>query len=358
MQARSLFALLAVALSGSALAQSGTLTIGDNAPAFKVEGWVKGKELDKLEKGKIYVIEFWATWCGPCIQSMPHLSEVAEKMGNKATVISVNTWDYRGEQPNTKEDKSVHQKRVKDWVANNDKNMRYNIAFDDANDTMANTWMRPAGQNGIPCAIIVNEEGKIAWIGHPMTMEEPLGQIVEHKYDIAAAKAKFDAEVAESKAAAERQKVLMAAAKEKDLGKLEAAMGKDLNGGINAALMADVDFGMTVLEKYADKATYPPVVYVNMAAYVAERTKSDDVKARAVKFSSDRVEKIDEDNSAMASIYHARVLFFAGQKAEALKWADKATANLDKIKDEKTRASIKKFIDISKETFNKPSGGN
>ena len=42
---------------------------------------------------------------------------------------------------------------------------------------MAKTWMTAADQNGIPTAFIVNKEGKIAWIGHPMAMEKPFEKV-------------------------------------------------------------------------------------------------------------------------------------------------------------------------------------
>lgn len=354
MQVRSLFALLAATLGSSALAQNGTLTIGDPAPAFKVEGWAKGDKIDKLERGKVYVIEFWATWCGPCVSAMPHLSELAEKFGKKATIISINTWDYKAE--GVAEAPDSHQKRVKHWIAGNDKNMRYNIAYDDANDTMANTWMRPAGRNGIPCAMIVNEGGKIAWIGHPMSMDDPLNQIVEKKWDLAAAKAKYDKDMEASRTAGAKLKDMMAAAKAADMAKFEKLMGTEYASGISAAINGNVDFGMSVLEKYADKATqFPVTAFLSMAGYVAQNTKSDDVRARALKFSTDRIGK--EGDGPVETIYHARVLFYAGQKDEAMKWADKASGMLDKIKDESQRESIKKLIESSKATFAKPAGG-
>ena len=51
---------------------------------------------------------------------------------------------------------------------------------------MAKAWMTAAGQNGIPTAFIVNKEGKIAWIGHPMEMEKPLEKIVAGTWDLKA----------------------------------------------------------------------------------------------------------------------------------------------------------------------------
>ena len=44
-------------------------------------------------KGNILVLDFWATWCGPCKMAMPKLSAFAEKTGNKVKVISVNVWE-------------------------------------------------------------------------------------------------------------------------------------------------------------------------------------------------------------------------------------------------------------------------
>src|ERR1700760_638755 len=43
-----------------------SLFIGDAPPALSVARWVRGEPVRHLDEGTIYVIEFWATWCGPC----------------------------------------------------------------------------------------------------------------------------------------------------------------------------------------------------------------------------------------------------------------------------------------------------
>lgn len=161
------------------------LGIGDSAPKLEVKEFVKGDEVKSFEKGKIYVVEFWATWCGPCRTSIPHLTELQKK--NKDVVfIGVSVWES-------------DQKKVKPFVEEMGEKMDYRVALDEVGDGKANegkmskNWMQAAKQDGIPTAFIVNGDGKIAWIGHPREMEKPLGQIVAGKWDIAKASSDFKA---------------------------------------------------------------------------------------------------------------------------------------------------------------------
>src|SRR5687768_5815604 len=69
-------------------AATDTLIVGDPAPPIAVRKWIKGDPVTNFQPGKVYVVEFWATWCGPCQAAMPHLSELARKYKGKAEVIS------------------------------------------------------------------------------------------------------------------------------------------------------------------------------------------------------------------------------------------------------------------------------
>ncbi len=171
-------AMAVVALVNSA-ATAGGLSIGDPAPKLNVKKFVKGTPVTKFEKGKLYVVEFWATWCGPCRASIPHLTEMAKK-NKDVTFIGVSVWEK-------------DQGLIAPFVAEMGAKMDYHVAMDavpvggDGNaGAMATTWMQAAEQSGIPTAFIINKESQVAWIGHPMTMEGPLAKIEAGQWDLKA----------------------------------------------------------------------------------------------------------------------------------------------------------------------------
>jgi thiol-disulfide isomerase/thioredoxin len=175
-------ALLLPAVATAALILPSTasaLEVGDAAPALTVKSFVKGKPVPaKLASNQTYVVEFWATWCGPCKTSIPHLTEL-QKQNPKVNFIGVSILE---------QDQSL----VKPFVAQMGAKMGYTVAMDTAlgdKGFMAKNWFDAAGEDGIPTAFIV-KNGKIAWIGHPMGMEEPLKKIQAGTWDIKATRAK------------------------------------------------------------------------------------------------------------------------------------------------------------------------
>jgi len=129
--------------------------IGDAAPALAITQWIKGAAVD-LAAGKgtnVYVVEFWATWCGPCRRTIPHLSALQRDYKDKG-VVTIGISD---------EDAAT----VRPFVEKMGTNMAYTIALDRAKET-ARAYMRAFAVEGIPHAFVVDKEGKIVWQGHPM----------------------------------------------------------------------------------------------------------------------------------------------------------------------------------------------
>lgn len=146
-----------------AQAQPNYLLPGEPAPTFKVGGWAKGEPISEIKKERITVIEFWATWCAPCIEAMPHLSQQALRYQDQVDVIAISIREEGEDIPG----------QVQKFVQANSNKMQYRVAWD-GNNHMFENWYKPSGVLGIPAAIIVNEQGIITWIGHTMELDEAL----------------------------------------------------------------------------------------------------------------------------------------------------------------------------------------
>jgi thiol-disulfide isomerase/thioredoxin len=172
---------------------------------------VKGQPVKKLGNGKVYVVEFWATWCGPCKESIPHLTELAKKYEGKATFVGVSAFEV----PKPKDESYLP--KVEAFVKEMGPKMEYTVAADGKEGFMGKNWMDAAGQGGIPTAFVVDQKGNIAWIGHPMIgLDSVVGKVIDGTFD---AKAEADRQKKQREAAAERAKVfepLLAKLKAKD----------------------------------------------------------------------------------------------------------------------------------------------
>jgi thiol-disulfide isomerase/thioredoxin len=78
----------APALEGSKVREQLNEMQGQPAPKLALKGWINAEPMTlKKLKGKIVVLDFWATWCGPCLASIPHTNELMEKYADQGVVI-------------------------------------------------------------------------------------------------------------------------------------------------------------------------------------------------------------------------------------------------------------------------------
>ncbi len=126
------------------------IAIGAVAPDFAMTD-AAGKPV-KLSayKGKVVVLDFWATWCGPCVSSMPHTQQVAAQYKDQGVVVIGScTSDKR--------------KAFESWVA---KNQSKYPDFVYAHDPLEKSPERPShklyGVSGIPAQFIIGRDGNVA----------------------------------------------------------------------------------------------------------------------------------------------------------------------------------------------------
>lgn len=265
------------------------LTLGSKAPELEIAQWIRGDAISGFVPGHTYVVEFWATWCGPCIVAFPHLADLQKKYEGDLTVIGVNIWEQASGDDRVK--------LVNDFVANHEE-MVYTVALEEGT-AMAENWMRAAGRNGIPSAFIVNGEGRVAWMGHPMAMDEPLDEIIAGKYDLDAARL-----------AIRTEQLTMTAMNE--LREKAAAGAWDRINDIAKALMHES------FAKNPDGLNAVSWFIVSSEKTIPEETLK--IALKAGKMANDQTDW--KDWSALDT--YALAAFKNGQKAEAIKWQNKA----------------------------------
>lgn len=129
---------------------------GQEIPYIKAEQLTRWKN---AENDTVYVLNFWATWCAPCVAELPEFEKINRKFaGRKVKVILVNT-DFRRDV----------DKKVKPFVQR--KKLKSQVVF--INETNANDWINLVSTDwtgSIPATLVVNKKR-----GYERFFEKQLG---------------------------------------------------------------------------------------------------------------------------------------------------------------------------------------
>lgn len=134
-------------------------------PTLSLEGlpevWLQGAPVKEWEKDKVYIFEFWATWCGPCLAAMPHMEQLhqAFKDNPRMQIIGVNVMDRKTPEV------------LKEFIKNRPTPLNYTMAVDVDGKKTREKWLEPLKVNGIPHAFAV-KNGRLIWRGHPSQLSE------------------------------------------------------------------------------------------------------------------------------------------------------------------------------------------
>jgi len=132
---------------------------GISPAAFSQIDWIRGEAPAEWEPGALYLIECWATWCGPCIAVIPKLNELHLNFKDKGLrIIGVNVWEDGID-------------KVREFVTARGDGMAYPIAYTGRGGAFETEWLVPAGVRGIPHAFVVRD-GKLLVKTHPGYLTE------------------------------------------------------------------------------------------------------------------------------------------------------------------------------------------
>ncbi|WP_048331370.1 TlpA family protein disulfide reductase [Bizionia psychrotolerans] len=115
--------------------------INKEAPEFVVEEWLT--DIPNME-GKFVLIDFWATWCGPCKKAIPEMNKFHEEFKDDLVVIGLS------DESKAKVLKQVNPKM--DYYSAIDTQKRLNTSYK---------------VQGIPHCVIINPKGIVVWEGWP-----------------------------------------------------------------------------------------------------------------------------------------------------------------------------------------------
>ena len=124
--------------------------VGKNAPDITIRKWMTADppDIDKMA-GSVYIVEFWAMWCSPCVRNIPHLIELNNKYKDKGVQFIALS-----------QDKSEEELRT--FLRN--KKINYHVAID--NGTTDSFKIKC-----YPTIFVVDHKGLILWRGMPSNLD-------------------------------------------------------------------------------------------------------------------------------------------------------------------------------------------
>ncbi|ASP89502.1 alkyl hydroperoxide reductase (plasmid) [Sinorhizobium meliloti] len=142
------------------------------APALEVKDWVRGQSLANFQPGKVYIVDFWATWCGLSVSAMPSLMQLQERYkGSGVEIVAVAA----DEEAATTDEVRAY---LDAWFTDKFPKLNFRIGLDCTGE-MKKLWMDASISLGIPCSFVVDRDSKIAFIGHPAELEDILPKVLD-----------------------------------------------------------------------------------------------------------------------------------------------------------------------------------
>lgn len=129
--------------------------------AIREARFIQGEAPESWKPGNVYILECWATWCGPCIDAIPHVDALYDKYHTRGlNIIGMNVFEDG-------------EAKVRKFVLKKKDGMSYPVAYVGNGGAFETSWLVPAGVMGIPHAFIV-KDGKLLFGIHPASISEDM----------------------------------------------------------------------------------------------------------------------------------------------------------------------------------------
>ena len=143
-------ALLFVFMCGLGLQAQQNLKLGEQAPAINITSWIENVPEDKELTNRFIVLEFWTTWCGPCLGAAPHVNELVKEFQQEILFVSLTN-----EAP-VRVERTLKRTPFLSAVATDETGFTNN-AYGDGKSLYT----------ALPMAVLINNKNVIKWIGKP-----------------------------------------------------------------------------------------------------------------------------------------------------------------------------------------------
>lgn len=154
-------------ISNISLYSQSVVRPGDTAPALSVDEWIKGEPVSDFKEGTVYLVEFWGTWCSPCIKNIPHLSDLQKKYADDGlVVIGIATHEFNG------------REGLMEFMKERGDEMEYLVAYD-TDLSMQSEWDSGSKEGDnfrLPVCYLIDGNRKVVFEGHPE--EESLEDLI------------------------------------------------------------------------------------------------------------------------------------------------------------------------------------
>ncbi len=159
------------------------LQVGSKAPQLQIQSWLKG-EPTRIKKGQVTVVDFWATWCNPCLAVLPHLGKLQTKYKNNGVIIiALAAPDNCGN----------NKKAVKAFVHKNPSLFTVRVGWDTETNKgyqgvfrgeTAWKYLGGAKAQAIPTTFVIDQNGTIAYIGLPTAADAVIKNLINGTFNM------------------------------------------------------------------------------------------------------------------------------------------------------------------------------